>query len=37
MCRICDEEGGEIPIFNNIVHPNLCEEIHNFSGVRVGQ
>lgn len=34
-CRICDEEDGEIPIFNNFVHPNLSEEILNFSGVRV--
>ncbi|CAH0579349.1 unnamed protein product [Chrysodeixis includens] len=37
MCRICNEEKGNIPIFNNIVTPDLPEEIKNFSGVIVSK
>nr|XP_021191897.2 zinc finger protein 483-like [Helicoverpa armigera] len=33
MCRICNNEKGDIPIFNNFVQPNIPEEIHNFSGI----
>ncbi|XP_028178007.1 zinc finger protein 431-like [Ostrinia furnacalis] len=32
-CRICSEESGEIPIFNNIIHPNIPEDIKNISGI----
>lgn len=35
LCRICDEEYGEIPMFDNAVYPNLNEEIYSFSGVKV--
>ncbi|XP_026724887.1 zinc finger protein 816-like [Trichoplusia ni] len=37
MCRICNDEKGNIPIFNNIVTPDLPEEIKNFSGVIVSK
>ncbi|CAB3224304.1 unnamed protein product [Arctia plantaginis] len=33
MCRICNQERGDIPIFTNFVQPNIPEEIQNFSGV----
>ena len=35
MCRICNDEPGDIPIFNNFVQPNIPEEIQNFSGITV--
>lgn len=37
MCRICDQQDGEIPIVNNVIHPNLTKEIYNFSGVKVSK
>ncbi|XP_035432412.1 zinc finger protein 271 [Spodoptera frugiperda] len=33
MCRICNNEKGDIPIFNNFNQPNIPEEIQNFSGI----
>lgn len=35
MCRICNNEKGDIPIFNNFNQPNIPEEIQNFSGIVV--
>lgn len=35
MCRICHEEKGLIPIFDNFTYPNIPEEIKHFSGVTV--
>ncbi|KAJ2945985.1 hypothetical protein O0L34_g4904 [Tuta absoluta] len=35
MCRICNDEKGEVPIFDNLVQPDIPEEIQNFSGVTV--
>ncbi|XP_068631928.1 zinc finger protein 32-like [Battus philenor] len=37
ICRICNRDNGSIPIFNNLVHPNICEEIKNFSGVTISK
>lgn len=37
MCRICNEEKGEIPIFDNLVHQNIPEEIKHFSGVTISK
>ncbi|CAG9584760.1 unnamed protein product [Danaus chrysippus] len=35
ICRICNEEKGEIPIFNDCIQPNIPEEIKHFSGVSI--
>lgn len=35
MCRICNVQSGNVPIFDNDYIPNIPEEIHNFSGVTV--
>lgn len=35
LCRICNQERGDIPIFTNFVQPDIPEEIQNFSGVIV--
>lgn len=35
MCRICDQEHGDIPIFDNFVQPNIPEDILHFTGVTV--
>ncbi|XP_059047010.1 zinc finger protein 675-like [Achroia grisella] len=35
MCRICNHERADIPIFNNFLQPDIPEEIKNFSGVTV--
>ncbi|CAG9786081.1 unnamed protein product [Diatraea saccharalis] len=32
-CRICYKELGIIPIFNNILYPNIPDDIKHFSGV----
>ncbi|KAI5651811.1 zinc-finger associated domain (zf-AD) domain-containing protein [Phthorimaea operculella] len=37
MCRICNDEKGEVPIFDNMVQPDIPEEILNFSGVTVSK
>ncbi|XP_049868944.1 zinc finger protein 836-like [Pectinophora gossypiella] len=37
MCRICNDEKGDIPIFNNFVQPNIPDEIQNFAGVTVSK
>ncbi|VVC89073.1 unnamed protein product [Leptidea sinapis] len=34
MCRICYKDKGQYPIFNNKEHPNIPEDIFNFSGVQ---
>ncbi|XP_072931884.1 uncharacterized protein [Epargyreus clarus] len=35
ICRICNQERGDIPIFNNFLQPNIPEEIKNISGVTI--
>ncbi|XP_050684453.1 zinc finger protein 888-like [Leptidea sinapis] len=35
MCRICYKDKGQYPIFNNKEHPNIPEDIFNFSGVQI--
>lgn len=35
MCRICSNEKGDIPIFNNIIQPDIPEEIKQFGGITV--
>ncbi|KAG6465049.1 zinc finger protein 680 [Manduca sexta] len=37
MCRICNEEKGDIPIFDNFSQPNIPEEIQHFSGVTMNK
>ncbi|CAK1596314.1 unnamed protein product [Parnassius mnemosyne] len=37
VCRICNEEKGHVPIFNNFLQTNISEEIRNFSGVTINQ
>ncbi|XP_060803084.1 zinc finger protein 695 isoform X3 [Amyelois transitella] len=33
QCRVCNCKKANIPIFNNSMHPDIPEEINNFTGV----
>ncbi|KAM3961069.1 uncharacterized protein ACR2FA_004843 [Aphomia sociella] len=35
ICRICNYEKADIPIFNNFLQPDIPEEIKNFTGVTI--
>ncbi|XP_053607384.1 zinc finger protein 540-like [Plodia interpunctella] len=35
LCRVCNEEKGDIPIFNNMTQPDIPEEINNITGVMI--
>ncbi|XP_023940813.1 zinc finger protein 595 [Bicyclus anynana] len=37
MCRACNLEVGNIPIFENSAQPNIAKEIENFTGVTICQ
>ncbi|XP_013143464.1 PREDICTED: zinc finger protein 85-like isoform X2 [Papilio polytes] len=36
-CRICNQQKGHIPLFNNEAHPHIAEEIKHFSGVTINR
>lgn len=36
-CRICNKEKGKVPIFDNILYPNIPDDIRNFSGVTISE